>query len=53
MTEKQTNWMIYGAYGYSGELIAEEALRQGHRPVLAGRSEEKLLPVAERLEPKP
>ena len=49
MTDKKTNWMIYGAYGYSGELVAEEALRRGHRPVLAGRSEEKLVPVAERL----
>jgi short subunit dehydrogenase-like uncharacterized protein len=47
--DKQSNWMIYGAYGYSGELVAEEAVRQGHRPVLAGRSKEKLVPVAERL----
>lgn len=41
--------MIYGAYGYTGELIAEEALRRGHRPLLAGRSEAKLRPLAERL----
>jgi len=38
--------MIYGAYGYSGRLVAEEALRRGHRPVLAGRSRAKLEPVA-------
>lgn len=32
------NWMIYGANGYTGELIAREAVRRGLRPVLAGRS---------------
>jgi short subunit dehydrogenase-like uncharacterized protein len=28
--------MIYGASGYTGTLIAEEARRQGLQPVLAG-----------------
>lgn len=42
-------WMLYGANGYTGELIAEEACRRGMRPVLAGRSEEKIRPMAERL----
>ena len=41
--------MLYGASGYTGRLIAEEAVRRGHRPVLAGRSREKLRPLAERL----
>jgi short subunit dehydrogenase-like uncharacterized protein len=41
-------WMIYGAYGYTGVLVAEEAVRRGHRPLLAGRSRAKLDPVAER-----
>ncbi|GAC1365932.1 MAG: hypothetical protein NVS2B12_21360 [Ktedonobacteraceae bacterium] len=31
--------MLYGAYGHTGTLIAEEAVRRGHRPLLAGRSE--------------
>ncbi|MGH7135532.1 MAG: NAD(P)H-binding protein, partial [Pirellulales bacterium] len=31
------NWMLYGANGYTGRLIAEEAARRGWRPVLAGR----------------
>jgi short subunit dehydrogenase-like uncharacterized protein len=31
-------WMIYGATGYTGELIAREAVRQGLRPILAGRN---------------
>jgi short subunit dehydrogenase-like uncharacterized protein len=32
------SWMIYGANGYTGVLIAREAVRRGQRPVLAGRS---------------
>ncbi len=42
-------WMIYGANGYTGRLIAEEALRRGMRPVLAGRNEEAVKAVAENL----
>lgn len=45
----KTNWLLYGAYGYSGELMAQAALERGHRPVLAGRSAAKLKPLAERL----
>lgn len=44
------NWLIYGAYGYTGMLIAEEAVRRGHKPVLAGRDAKKLAPLAERLD---
>ncbi|MBJ8672829.1 saccharopine dehydrogenase NADP-binding domain-containing protein [Citrobacter koseri] len=33
-------WMIYGANGYTGEMIAREAVRRGFRPVLAGRRQE-------------
>jgi short subunit dehydrogenase-like uncharacterized protein len=32
-------YLIYGANGYTGDLVAREAARRGHRPVLAGRSE--------------
>jgi short subunit dehydrogenase-like uncharacterized protein len=32
-------WLLYGANGYTGELIAREAARRGLRPVLAGRSD--------------
>jgi len=42
-------WMLYGATGFTGTLIAEEAVRRGHRPVLAGRSPARLAPLAERL----
>src|SRR5688572_4896030 len=42
--------MIYGAYGYTGALVAREALRRGQRPLLAGRSEQKLLLLAQELD---
>jgi short subunit dehydrogenase-like uncharacterized protein len=32
------NWLIYGANGYSGKLMAREARRRGLKPILAGRS---------------
>ncbi|WBU54406.1 trans-acting enoyl reductase family protein [Paracoccus sp. SCSIO 75233] len=43
------NLMIYGAYGYTGELIVRAAVERGHQPIIAGRSEGKLLPLAEEL----
>jgi short subunit dehydrogenase-like uncharacterized protein len=45
----QANWLIYGANGYTGTIIAEEAVKRGHRPILAGRSADKLRPLGERL----
>ena len=36
MTDR-AEWMIYGANGYTGRLVAVEAKRRGLRPVLAGR----------------
>lgn len=35
-------FLLYGATGYTGELIAREAVRRGMQPVLAGRSVEKI-----------
>ncbi|MFK7924190.1 MAG: trans-acting enoyl reductase family protein [Bacteroidia bacterium] len=43
------DFLLYGAYGYTGQLIAEMAVAQGLRPLLSGRSEEKLRSLAERL----
>lgn len=40
--------LIYGAYGYTGTLIVEEALEHGLRPCLAGRNADKLKALAER-----
>ncbi len=42
-------FMIYGANGYSGELIAREAVARGQEPVLAGRSADKIQPLADEL----
>jgi len=41
--------MIYGATGYTGKLVAAEAVRQGLDVILAGRDPEKLKAVAEPL----
>ncbi len=41
-----SNWLLYGANGYTGRLIAEEAVRRGMRPILAGRSAENIEPLA-------
>src|SRR5215510_3728249 len=38
----RSNWMLYGAYGTTGRLILDEALRRGHRPLLAGRDSAQL-----------
>jgi short subunit dehydrogenase-like uncharacterized protein len=43
------SFLLYGSYGYTGRLIAEEALRLGLRPVLAGRNAQRLALQAERL----
>lgn len=43
------NFIIYGSYGYSGNLIAEHACQQGFKPVLAGRDKVKLQEQATRL----
>lgn len=48
------DWMIYGANGYTGELIAREANSRGGTPVLAGRNVSKVTALANelRLSPK-
>ena len=37
-----TNFLLYGANGYTGNLIARLAVERGLRPVLAGRDVEKI-----------
>ena len=32
------SWMLYGAAGHTGTLIARHAQQCGHRPLLAGRN---------------
>lgn len=36
------NFLIYGSYGYTGALMAREAVARGMRPILAGRNAERL-----------
>lgn len=43
------HWIIYGANGYTGELIAREAVRLGLKPTLAGRNKAKLQQLAQEL----
>lgn len=42
----QPTLMIYGATGYTGRLVAAQAVEFGLRPVLAGRNAEKLASMA-------
>jgi short subunit dehydrogenase-like uncharacterized protein len=41
--------LIYGANGYTGALIAREAVARGHRPMLAGRNAEALAALGHEL----
>jgi short subunit dehydrogenase-like uncharacterized protein len=43
------NFLIYGANGYTGELIAREAVKRDLKPILAGRSQTKVEPLAKEL----
>ena len=42
-------WILYGAYGATGRMIAAEAVKRGHRPLLAGRDRSKLSAMASEL----
>jgi short subunit dehydrogenase-like uncharacterized protein len=44
------SFIIYGAYGYTGELIVELCHQKGWKPVLSGRSEDKLKSLAEKFD---
>lgn len=43
-------WLLYGANGYTGELIAREAVRHNLHPILAGRSASKITALAKELD---
>ncbi|MBD3341281.1 MAG: saccharopine dehydrogenase [Candidatus Lokiarchaeota archaeon] len=40
-------WLLYGAYGYTGKLLTDVAIKEGLRPVLGGRTSDKLISLAE------
>jgi short subunit dehydrogenase-like uncharacterized protein len=44
------SWIIYGANGYTGKLMAQEAVRRGLQPCLAGRDSTAVAAVARELE---
>lgn len=41
-----SHWMIYGANGYTGRLVAEQAQREGLTPLLGGRNPAACTPSA-------
>ena len=43
------SFLIYGAYGFTGDLIARRAASDGVKPILAGRDASRLLPLANEL----
>jgi short subunit dehydrogenase-like uncharacterized protein len=47
---RSQSWMLYGAAGYTGTLIAQHAHDRGHRPLLAGRSGLAVNALAEQLD---
>ncbi|MEP7374996.1 MAG: saccharopine dehydrogenase NADP-binding domain-containing protein [Chitinophagaceae bacterium] len=43
------SFLLYGANGYTGELIAKYAAQYGLSPILAGRREDAIKPLADQL----
>lgn len=44
------NFLIYGANGYTGELIVRYAVERGMKPILAGRNKAKIEEIAKRFD---
>jgi short subunit dehydrogenase-like uncharacterized protein len=44
------SWMLYGAGGHTGAMIAQHARTRGHQPLLAGRSAPAVTALAGRLD---
>jgi short subunit dehydrogenase-like uncharacterized protein len=42
-------WLLYGANGYTGGLVARLAATRGHRPILAGRNAGEVCALSEEL----
>lgn len=47
--EGSGRWLIYGATGYTGHLVAREAVRRGMRPQIAGRRQDAIEGVGREL----
>ena len=46
---QSNSFLLYGANGYTGKLIAKYAAQYGLQPILAGRREAMIKPLAEEL----
>jgi short subunit dehydrogenase-like uncharacterized protein len=46
VTQPSGPLLIYGAYGYTGRLIVDEALARGLRPILSGRNADAVAALA-------
>ncbi|MBN8629150.1 MAG: saccharopine dehydrogenase NADP-binding domain-containing protein [Planctomycetes bacterium] len=44
-----SGWLLYGATGYTGRLIAREAVKRGLRPILTGRDRKTVGKLADEL----
>jgi hypothetical protein len=49
MVMEENKIVLFGATGYTGELVARSLVDAGSYPILVGRSEEKLAPLADDL----
>lgn len=47
MDMNNNNWLLYGANGYTGRLILEEAKKTGLKPIIAGRNENEIKKLAQ------
>jgi len=47
--QSPSHWLLYGAYGYTGRRMAEEAVARGLRPILAGRDPRQTAELAQQL----
>lgn len=50
MSVPTIDFLIYGAYGYTGKLIAREAVSKGYKPLLVGRDADKLQAMAREMQ---
>jgi short subunit dehydrogenase-like uncharacterized protein len=48
--DRDANWLIYGANGFTAELIARGAVSRGLRPILAGRDGPRVTALARALD---
>jgi short subunit dehydrogenase-like uncharacterized protein len=47
MAQFKPSWLLYGATGFTGKLIADAAKARGLEPILAGRNAQKLIALSE------